>query len=67
MKNEEGAQAGGVILMAHERRIQVQNTLSDRLSLLFDLELPNIRRMLFPNGMEQQVWTVNWYFNPISK
>ena len=52
MKKEEGADAGGVILMAHERRIQVQNTLSDRLSLLFDLELPNIRRMLFPNGME---------------
>lgn len=52
MTEEQGSAAGGIILMAHGRRISVQNTLMDRLSLLFDLELPNIRRMLFPNGME---------------
>ena len=48
MTKEQGADVGGVILMAHNNRIVVPNTLKDRLNLVFDLELPTIRRMLFP-------------------
>ena len=39
---------GGVILLAHNRRIVVPNTLKDRLNLVFDLELPLLRKMLVP-------------------
>jgi len=45
---EEGSECGGVILIAHERRIVVPNTLLDRLNLVFEAELPRIRHMLFP-------------------
>ena len=48
LSKEQGSDVGGVILLAHKRRIVVPNTLKDRLNLVFDLELPTIRRMLFP-------------------
>jgi vacuolar-type H+-ATPase subunit E/Vma4 len=44
---EQNGSCGGVILMAHGRRIVVANTLEDRLALCFEKELPNIRSMLF--------------------
>lgn len=52
MTKEQGADAGGIILCAHGRRITVQNTLADRLTLLFDNELPTIRRVLFPPAQQ---------------
>ena len=34
--DREGGQCGGVILLAHERRIVVPNTLEDRMNLVFE-------------------------------
>jgi len=45
----EGAEFGGVILLAHGRRIVVSNTLLDRMNLVFEMALPQIRSMLFTN------------------
>ena len=45
---ENGGRCGGVILYALNRRIVVPNTLEDRLSQIFDQELPEIRKGLFP-------------------
>ena len=39
---------GGVILLAHNRRIVCSNTLEDRLMQVFEAELPSIRAGLFP-------------------
>lgn len=47
--DREGGACGGVILLAHERRIVVPNTLEDRMNLVFEQELPMIRRGLFPS------------------
>jgi len=47
LSNDEGAEFGGVILYAHGRRIVVPNTLQDRMNLVFELALPQIRQMLF--------------------
>lgn len=44
---EEGSEFGGVMLLAHGRRIVVPNTLQDRMNLVLELELPTIRKMLF--------------------
>ena len=48
LTKEQGSDVGGVVLLAHNRRIVVPNTLKDRLNLVFDLELPLIRKLLFP-------------------
>lgn len=48
LTNENGALCGGVILMAHKRRIVCSNTLEDRLGLVFEGELPLLRKGLFP-------------------
>jgi V-type H+-transporting ATPase subunit E len=48
MTEEEGSDYGGVVLMAHGRRIVVSNTLLDRMNLVFEMALPQIRSMLFP-------------------
>jgi vacuolar-type H+-ATPase subunit E/Vma4 len=47
---EEGSEFGGVILFAHGRRIVVPNTLKDRMSLVFELSLPYIRKELFEDN-----------------
>ena len=36
LEDREGGACGGVILMAHDRRIVVPNTLEDRLNLCFE-------------------------------
>jgi vacuolar-type H+-ATPase subunit E/Vma4 len=46
---EEGSEYGGVLLYAHGRRIVVANTLLDRMNLVFEMALPQIRAMLFPS------------------
>ena len=43
----EGSEFGGVILVAHKGRIVVSNTLMDRMNLVFEMALPEIRKMLF--------------------
>ena len=48
LTNSNGALCGGVILFAHGRRIVCSNTLEDRLNLIFEQELPNLRKGLFP-------------------
>lgn len=48
LEDREGGACGGVILLALNRRIVVPNTLEDRLNLVFEMELPMIRRGLFP-------------------
>lgn len=47
---ENGGRCGGVILMAHNRRIVCSNTLEDRLNQIFDSDLPTIRNGLFPRS-----------------
>jgi vacuolar-type H+-ATPase subunit E/Vma4 len=47
LTNEEGAECGGIIMYAHGNRIVVPNTLQDRMNLVFELALPQIRQMLF--------------------
>lgn len=44
---EEGSEYGGIILSAQNRRIVVPNTLKDRMNLVFELQLPYIRKTLF--------------------
>jgi vacuolar-type H+-ATPase subunit E/Vma4 len=44
---EEGSEFGGVILYAQRRRIVVANTLLDRMNLVFEMMLPEIRSLLF--------------------
>jgi vacuolar-type H+-ATPase subunit E/Vma4 len=46
--DREGGSCGGIILLAHNRRIVVPNTLEDRMNLVFEQELPMIRHGLFP-------------------
>ena len=48
LTNANGARCGGVILLAHKRRIVCSNTLEDRLNLVFEQELPRLRNGLFP-------------------
>lgn len=48
LEDREGGACGGIILLAHDRRIVVPNTLEDRMNLCFEMELPLIRRGLFP-------------------
>jgi vacuolar-type H+-ATPase subunit E/Vma4 len=50
---EEGSEFGGVNLYAHGRRIVVANTLQDRMNLVFEMALPQIRKMLFPAKSEE--------------
>lgn len=45
---ENGGRCGGIILYAHNRRIVCSNTLEDRLNQIFEMELPLIRKGLFP-------------------
>ena len=45
---EHGGRCGGVILLAHGRRIVCSNTLEDRLNQIFESQLPMIRNGLFP-------------------
>lgn len=49
LSEEEGAEFGGVMLYAYGRRIVVANTLLDRMNLVFEMALPQIRAMLFPS------------------
>ena len=53
MTEEEGAEFGGVVMYAHGRRIVVANTLMDRMNLVFEMALPQIRAMLFPDPAKQ--------------
>ena len=48
LTNDDGGRCGGVVLYAHRRRIVCQNTLEDRLNLVFEQELPALRKGLFP-------------------
>ena len=48
LTKEVGGECGGVILLAHNRRIVCSNTLEDRLMQVFDSQLPMIRHGLFP-------------------
>ena len=48
LKEEEGGKGGGILLYAHRRKIVVANTLEDRLNLVFEQELPQLRQGLFP-------------------
>jgi vacuolar-type H+-ATPase subunit E/Vma4 len=48
LEDREGGACGGIILLAHGRRIVVPNTLEDRMNLCFEQELPLIRHGLFP-------------------
>ena len=48
LNDREGGACGGILLYAHGRRIVVPNTLEDRLNLCFEMELPQIRKGLFP-------------------
>ena len=45
---ENGGRCGGVILYTHNRRIVCSNTLEDRLNQVFESQLPQIRKGLFP-------------------
>ena len=45
---ENGGRCGGVVIFAHDRRIVCSNTLEDRLNQIFEIELPTIRKGLFP-------------------
>jgi vacuolar-type H+-ATPase subunit E/Vma4 len=47
LTKEEGSEYGGVVLLAHNRRIVVANTLMDRLNLVFEKNLPLIHDKLF--------------------
>ena len=53
LTNDDGGRCGGVVLYAHKRRIVCQNTLEDRLNLVFEQELPQLRKGLFPKTGEQ--------------
>lgn len=50
LTEEEGGKTGGVILYTHQRRIVVPNTFGDRLNLVFEQELPQLRAGLFPKN-----------------
>lgn len=50
LNKEEGSEFGGVMLYAHRGRIVVANTLLDRMNLVFEVALPDIRAMLFPEN-----------------
>ena len=50
LSKEEGGELGGVILFALNRRIVVPNALKDRMSLVFEQQLPAIRKALFPKA-----------------
>jgi V-type H+-transporting ATPase subunit E len=39
---------GGVLVCGHEDRIKVNNTLDQRLQLVYEQKLPNLREMIFP-------------------
>ena len=47
LTEEEGSEYGGVVIYAHNRRIVVANTLLDRVNLVFEQQLPQIRELLF--------------------
>jgi V-type H+-transporting ATPase subunit E len=47
LKEEEGAEYGGVMMYAHKGKIVVSNTLLDRVNLVFEQALPGIRQILF--------------------
>ena len=40
LNDTNGALCGGVVLLAHNKRIVCSNTLEDRLNLVFEIELP---------------------------
>ena len=50
LRDDEGGKSGGVLLYAHNRKIVVSNTLEDRLNLVFEGELPQLRAGLFPKN-----------------
>ena len=50
LTQEEGGLCGGVVLYAHKGRIVCPNTLEDRLNLVFEQELPQLRKGLFPRN-----------------
>lgn len=54
LSEDEGAEFGGVMMYAHGRRIVVANTLMDRMNLVFEMALPQIRAMLFPTPAKAQ-------------
>ena len=54
LTKENRGDCGGVILLAHNRRIVCSNTLEDRLMQVFEAELPSIRKGLFPRQVKQQ-------------
>ena len=54
LTQDEGGLCGGVVLYAHKGRIVCPNTLEDRLNLVFEQELPQLRKGLFPKPRESQ-------------
>ena len=50
LRDDEGGKSGGILLYAHNRKIVVSNTLEDRLNLVFEGELPQLRAGLFPKN-----------------
>ena len=54
LTQDEGGLCGGVVLYAHQGRIVCPNTLEDRLGLVFEQELPQLRKGLFPKARESQ-------------
>lgn len=54
LTKEVGGECGGVILLAHNRRIVCSNTLEDRLMQVFEMELPLIRHGLFPKPSKKK-------------
>ena len=53
LRDDEGGKSGGILLYAHNRRIVVSNTLEDRLNLVFEGELPQLRAGLFPKNARE--------------
>ena len=54
LTQDEGGLCGGVVLYAHHGKIVCPNTLEDRLNLVFEQELPQLRKGLFPKPRESQ-------------
>lgn len=60
LKEEEGAEYGGVMMYAHKGKIVVSNTLLDRVNLVFEQALPGIRQILFNEQQRKTKWMHHW-------
>ena len=45
---EEGSECGGIVMCSENKRIVCSNTLKERIDLVFEELLPEIRKNLFP-------------------